>query len=246
MKWLWIVAVLLSPVALSAQEIPSGTILPVELRSGINSAKMKAGEAISARLAQDVHLPNGWKIHAGAKVFGHIVESKAASDGSEATLSLRFDRVVVSHRSITIASNLRAVASPMEVWDAQIPLTGPDRGTPENAWTTVQVGGDEVVYRGGGPLAKGMTAVGEPTYHGVLARTTACRGTEIDNQPQSLWVFSSDACGAYGLRNLAILHAGRTEPVGQIVLAAKEGEVKLDKGSGLLLRVRNARGGVRD
>jgi hypothetical protein len=130
----------------------------------------------------------------------------------------------------------------MAVEAAQVPESGPDRGTSENAWTTDQIGG-EVVYRGGGPVANGVMAVGEPTHDGVLVHISAkpgskCRG-EVDGNDrlQATWVFSSDACGVYDMPNLEIPHAGRTNPVGEITLASDKGDVNVRAGSGMLLRV---------
>lgn len=130
----------------------------------------------------------------------------------------------------------------MAVQEAQLPESGPDRGTSQNAWTTDQIGG-EVVYRGGGPVADGLRTVGEPTYGGVLVHVsskpgTKCRGEIEDNDRlQALWVFSSDACGVYDFPELEIVHAGRTDPVGEITLASHKGDVNVRAGSGMLLRV---------
>lgn len=133
----------------------------------------------------------------------------------------------------------------MAVEQAQLPETGPDRGTSENAWTTDQIGG-EVVYRGGGPVANGLRSVGEPTANGVLVHVSAKPGTECrgeiegNHQLQAFWVFSSDACGTYDLPNLAILHAGRDAPVGEITLGSDKGDLNVRSGSGMLLRVNRA------
>jgi hypothetical protein len=238
----WFSLIMLSMDLFAQNTIPAGTIVPVALNSSLSSRKVKPGQVITARVMQDVPLSPGSTIHAGAKVLGRVIDVKPANGGTGAQVSFRFDTLVVSKRRIPIITNLRALASMMAVEAAQLPESGPDRGTSQNAWTTDQIGG-EVVYRGGGPVADGLRSVGEPTYGGVLVHVSAkpgspCRGEiEGNDRLQALWVFSSDACGVYDFAGLAIVHAGRTDPVGEITLASDKGEVNIRAGSGMLLRV---------
>jgi hypothetical protein len=228
--------------AASVNSIPPGTILPVRLNSTLSSAKAQPGQIITARVMQNVPLPDGQKIRSGATVIGHITSVPPASNGTSATISLRFDTLKTSREQIPITTNLRALASFVEIEEAQIPLEGPDRGTPEDTYTTEQIGGD-TVYRGGGPVEGASGTVGKPVYDGVLDQVNAnpdggCRGAVDSNDaPQALWFFSSDACGAYGLPDLQIVRAGRTSPAGEITLESTSGQVKVDAGAGLLLRV---------
>jgi hypothetical protein len=241
-----IAAILFLPFPASvsaAHSIPVGTVLPVRLNSTLSSAGSHAGQVITARLMQDVPLPGGANLRAGAKIIGHIVNVAAASP---AGISIQFDTVQTHGEKIPIATNLRAIASFVAVEWAQIPDMGPDRGTPEYAWTTTQIGGD-VVYRGGGHVEGINGRVGEPTDGGVLSQVYAnpergCPGSmNASDAFQALWVFSSDACGAYGFSNLTIRRAGPTDPIGQIIFDATAGQVKIRAGAGLLLRV-NASG----
>ena len=239
---LWISLIMFAAHLFAQSAVPAGTILPVALSSSLNSGKVKVRQVITARIMQDVPLSPGSKIRAGAKVIGHVVDVKPATGATGAQMSFRFDTLVISKHQMPITTNLRALASMMAVEEAQLPESGPDRGTSENAWTTDQIGG-EVVYRGGGPVANGLRAVGEPTAQGVLVRVTSKPGTECrgevdgNDRPQALWVFSSDACGAYDFPDLAIVHAGRSNPVGEITLSSDHGEVNVRAGSGMLLRV---------
>ncbi len=234
-----IVFVLFGAQVMAQSVIPDGAILPVRLNSSLNAGKVKVGQVITARVEQDVPLTSRSRIPAGAKVMGHVTDVKRER-GEQ--VSVRFDTLLVSGRRIPITTNLRALASMMEVEGAQIPESGPDRGTPENAWTTDQIGGD-VVYRGGGPVAKGLQVVGKPAPEGVLVRVsgkpgTMCRGeVEGNDRLQALWLFASDACGVYGFSDLEITHAGRTSPVGEFTLASNHGKVNVRAGSGMLLRV---------
>jgi len=174
----------------AAQSIPAGTVLPVRLNSTLSSANSHAGQIITARVMQDVPLPDGSKIHAGAKVIGHVVNATSASNGG-ASIAVRFDTLATAHGKIPITTNLRAVASFVAVDQAQIPIQGADRGTPEDAWITEQIGGD-TVYRGGGPVDSFNGKVGIPVAGGVLSHLTAnpdrgCRGAiNANDSPQAL------------------------------------------------------------
>jgi hypothetical protein len=226
--------------AFSQTAVPPGTVIPVRLDSTL-SARTKAGSRITATVMQNVPLPNGGSIRAGAKVIGHVTAVNGPDNRSGGRLSIRFDQLVASKQTVSITTDLRALAGFMAVEEAQIPVSGPDRGTPESAWTTEQVGGD-VVYRGGGPVKEGHRTVGEPVAGGVLTRLRSnggrCRAELYGNdRRQALWVFSASACGIYGLSNVSIVHAGRSDPVGEVTLAAQRGKLNVPSGSGLLLRV---------
>jgi hypothetical protein len=228
---------------LGQDAIPAGTILPLRLNSSLNSRTSKPGKVVSARLMQDVPLPSGTRIRAGSTAVGRVLDVGTAMNGRGSKLSLQFDTLESAKRKVPMTTVLRALASMREVEDAQLPKAGPDRGTSEDSWTTVQVGGD-VVYRGGGPVTNGLREVGMPAADGVLARITPDSGTKCsgdftgNDQPQALWVFSADACGTYGLPELTIVHAGRSNPVGQITLASERSNLEIRSGSGLLLLVK--------
>jgi hypothetical protein len=141
---------------------------------------------------------------------------------------------------VLLDSGLRALASPAEVEDAQTPESGPDRGTPSSAWTTVQVGGD-VVYRGGGHVVSGAgEIVGEPVANGVVAHLKPCDSSPDPTENsllRAVWVFSAGACGVYGYSHLAIAHTGRESPRGEIVLSSSDCAVEVRGGTGILLQV---------
>jgi hypothetical protein len=224
--------------------IPPGTILPVILRTTIAPKKMKEGETIRGEIAQDVPLPGSAKIRKGSKVEGRVVEVVAAGNGT-AKISIRFDKVYSHGQAIPVKTNLRALAGFMDVQDAGLPRQAPGEGDVHNWWTTTQVGG-ESVYGASGPVMSAEDAskvVGKSVNDGVLVQVRAKEGTKCrgaidgNDDPQALWVFSSDACGIYGISNVKIAHAGRTEPVGTIVLEMQGRNTKIRSAAGMLLRV---------
>jgi|HubBroStandDraft_4_1064222.scaffolds.fasta_scaffold143617_1 hypothetical protein len=221
--------------------LPAGTILPVRLPS-ISSKNAKAGDKIKAKLAQDVRLPDGSTIRGGATVRGEVVAVTNASATRGATLTIKFDALLWHGKSTNVRTHLRAMASMMEVEEAQMPTSGPGESDVYDWLTTRQVGGDSVYGKQGPVVGKSQT-VGQSTYQGVFVRLLAsadgrCRGGAAGNDRlQAVWVFSADACGLYGFGDLEIRNAGRTEPLGEIILESKRGPVKIREGSAALLRV---------
>jgi len=240
MRWLALCFVL-SAAGVFAQA-PVGTILPAQFNNSLDSAKSRSGQVVTARVMQDVPISPTKKIHAGAKLIGHLENVRRGDQGQRAEMSLRFDRLKLGREVVAITTSLRAMASMTEVEGVLVPPTGPDRGTPW-AWTTRNLIGGEVAYGADGPVARGDEIVGQALTSGVLiplrANTASgCRGTvEGNSQPQPTWVFSSDACGLYGFENMQIAHAGRTTPLGEITLTSTQGKVQIKAGSGILLRV---------
>lgn len=236
--WIWTVIISLPLGVIAQTPPPAGTILPVALSRSLKAEKAYAGQKISAEVMQNIP---GTSIRRRAHVLGHVVKVSYSKSG-QSTLEICFDAVEFHGRTIPLKTDLRALASFIEVEDAQIPMEMASRGiTPEVA-TTQQIGGD-MVYRGGGPVAVGNLVVGQPTPYGVLALPRVqpglnCRGVIGDNRrPQAFWLFSTDACGVYGLSNIRIEQAGRTDAAGNIILESDKGKLDLEGGTGLLLRV---------
>ena len=225
--------------ARSAESIPAGTIIPVSLNSTLRSDKSGSGDLITATVMQDVPLGMGKTLRAGSSVTGHVVAAITPGKGSDAPgISFQFDQVRLGNLTIAITTNLRAVASKHAVLGATPQLT-----SSEYADYQVQIGGDQISYGNNGPAMVGEQVVGKYTSQGVLAYGgqdlgTPCRGTIDDNDhPQAFWLFSINACGAYGFDNLMVLHSGRTAPVGEVTLSSNGKMLKIDKGSAMLLLV---------
>ncbi len=230
-----------SAAATSGQQIPAGTTLPVMLRSTLDAKKDAPGRKISARVMQEIRLPDGTSIPVGSHIVGHVLEVNTTSPSR---LVVKFDRLNSRRQSIPLTTSLRAVASMSDVFEAQLPTNNFDEfGTTPADWTTIQVGGD-AVYRGSGQVvSRDDRVVGSATVGGdVTAKLAAvpergCRGAiDGNDREQALWIFSPSACGVYGFHDLRVAHAGRSDPLGEIALESPT-NVLVRGGSGLLLRV---------
>lgn len=247
MKWhapitlslLWL---LVAP-ALAAQDLPSGTVLPVMMRTTLDSSRTKAGDVLTARLMQDVSIGGGQWIRSGARVEGKVLQVVPRSGSAPARVAVRVERLVAGGTVYQLHVRLRALASMDEVFAAQLPVgTFDDYGTSSSDWTTVQVGG-AAVYRGDGTVRQAMEVVGRATDSGdVTARLLAnpqrgCPKQSGGDAPDvSLWVFSPWACGSYGFEPLSIVAPPIDGERGVILLQSPE-RVLIRGGSGWLLQV---------
>lgn len=226
-----VITTLLLPSIAQAQKIPPGTVLPVMLSNSLSSEKSKPGQPVSGKIMDRVPLPSGQDIPQGAKILGHVVESSGPDRGDGSRLSIVFDRVMVNGNPVPVSVKVRALATMMAVFEAQVPIFEEDR-VPVSAWMLAQVGAD-AAFRPDNPeksYRKFVHFSGEPA--------PGC-GTRIDAEggTGALWVFSPYACGAYGFgRTLVILNDGSTDPLGRIDLISPR-RVIIEGGSGWLLRV---------
>jgi hypothetical protein len=106
----------------SAQEIPAGTLLPVQLNHDLKVEKSKAGQRVSATLMQDVAWQGMNPLRKGATVEGRVAQAQSASAGGPARLVLVIDSVQVKgHAPVRVQTSLRALASQLAVFNAELP-----------------------------------------------------------------------------------------------------------------------------
>lgn len=223
---------------MAAQNLPPGTALPVEVGTSLNAKNAKPGQKIEGKLMQEVPLPSGAVIKKGSRVTGQVISVQKPS-----RITVQFTQLQDEHQAIPLNVTLRALAGSESVFNAGLPINTVSDAESSQTWITKQVGGD-VVNRGRGLVGSDYGVVGHWTGTGVWGKLQAganCPEGEDNGLEQSLWVFSTAACGAFGFDSLTIAHAGDTEPVGQITLQSGK-ELLVRGGSGWLLLVNSAPG----
>jgi hypothetical protein len=92
-------AALAAPQSAATQSASTGKshgTFTVELTKPLDSKKLKDGDPVEAKLTGGISLPNGTPVARGAKVIGHVTESKARSKGdSQSSLGITFDKIVL-------------------------------------------------------------------------------------------------------------------------------------------------------
>jgi len=233
-----------NPVQTSSQ-LPVGLILPARLNDTLKVKDLQKGTILELQVMQDIPLPDRGKIPRKSLVRGSVASAAKDSDGSGVNIALSFTQVVNRDQNFSIATSLRAIASYMAVRDAQTPLNGIDTGSPPGWANTVQIGGD-IRYGDGGPVRnRHKQRVGKGVLGGVLVHVSAnpslgCDGPiKGEDFLQALWVFSSDACGVYGMKEVKLSHTGNSDPVGEFTLHFEKDDMKLDGGTAFLFQIVN-------
>jgi hypothetical protein len=120
-------------------------LIPASLTSAVDAKKKKPGEEVILKTAGNVRLADGTVISRGAKVVGHVTESKARS-GSEtqSSLGIVFDKINLSDgKTLAITGVIQAFA----------PNPNPDQGD------TVNYGGMNQTLQHSTPSAGGTSPV---------------------------------------------------------------------------------------
>ena len=238
-----VLAVLSCATLMGAQSLPAGTALPVEVGSSLNAKSAKPGQKIEGKLMQEVRLPSDVILKKGSSVTGHVISAKKPGGG--ASIVVQFDRLQSDKQTIPLNVSLRALASSTDVFNAGLPTGPSSTGEFSGNWITRQVGG-ELVFRGRGYVASNEGRVGTWSGNGVwgkLQPADDCPASDGNGAEQALWVFSTSACGTYGLEDVKLAHAGRSAPVGQITLDSSK-DIEIRGGSGWLLLVNAASAGA--
>ncbi len=234
---------LLATACLCAQQIPAGTLLPVMLDTTLDSDKSKSGEEISAKLQQEVPLPDGGKIKRESKVLGRVVAVSPASGGQPAKISVQFDKVKIGKQPVPVSVGLRALASMQLVAQAKKPPNS-ESGYGTTSWDlNMSLIGGQVSYNGAKIVkAPNGQIVGKvPQPGAVLAIPMAnpergCSGSASSTAEQAFWLFSTDACGIYDDKDMTFVSEIGGGTPGQIVLESPK-KIEVRGGSGWLLQV---------
>ena len=95
-----------------ADQKPAQFSIPALLDAALDSKKRNAGDEVQAKIVADVKLTDGTVIPKGAKVIGHVAESKAISKGDgKSLLTIAFDKIAMPDgKTLSIKGHIQAVA----------------------------------------------------------------------------------------------------------------------------------------
>jgi hypothetical protein len=209
----------------TAAALATGTGIYAELNGGVDSKKVKVGDAITLRTTEPVKSSDDRMIlPKGTKVVGHVTQSEAKSKGAnESTLGLTFDKAVLKDgHEIPLNVFVQAIGRPVSHSVDPGP-TAPESGIPQGAVRSSPMGGG----------ARGAPTTSQPATSGVSSSEATV--PEVNRQDQ----LGPSSHGAVGMQGLTLSRATANNDL--VAIVASDGKnVHLESGTRFLLVEQNA------
>ncbi len=224
------------------KSLPPKTTLPIMFTRSVDANHAHVGDEVDAKTTQEVVLPGGRSLPAGARVTGRIaVASPLIFDKTpyakqrESVLAIHFDSVEWKALVFPLNVYVRALADPLASWDARTP-----EPSDVDPWETVtQIGGDLLIPSQKEVRNQDGDVVGYNRRGGVYAHLIASQnppdGCDGSDTEESVGIFSASACGLYGFVSTALQQTGRTRDSSTLVLSSHRHAPKIWKNSTALL-----------
>ena len=206
----------------SADTPPSGTILSVELSKSLDAKKTKANDRVEAKTATDLLAHGQIVVPRNTKIVGHVTESKARTKASpDSMIGITFDRMLLKDgREVPLQLAVQAIARPLQF--------GP--GAEGNPSRTDRPAGVPMPGQRA-PLGDASTPGVPPSYPGDLAPIPDPMAPN-NSSNATVVPLSPTSKGVVGMKGLSLDTSGPAA-----VLSSTTGNVHLDSGTQLILRV---------
>jgi hypothetical protein len=210
-----------SKAGTSADAPASGTILSVELSKSLDAKKAKANDRVEARTATDLLAHGQITVPRNTKIVGHVTEAKAHSKASpDSRIGITFDRMLLKDgREVPLQLTVQAVARPLQ-------FAGPEGNVQRADRPGVTMPGQR------GPLGDASTQGAPSSYPGDLAPIPDPMAPNRTTTDSTVVPLSPTSKGVVGIRALSLDTSGPAA-----VLSSSTGNVHLDSGAQLILRV---------
>jgi hypothetical protein len=202
-----------------------GTPILAELSSGLDSKKLKAGDKVTARVAEPMKSNDGRMIMPrGTKLEGHVTQADARSKGGSAsTLGIQFDKAELKDGT-GIALNV--VIQAMAPRASSGPVSAGDDDSSPRA-----IGTNQTSPMGGGHTPPPNSGPQTADAGGAPGNCPAAGGPRLDERSQ----------GAVGMKGITL----DSQPVdgrAATIISSNGKNVKLDDGTRLVLVVQEKKG----
>lgn len=221
-----------SAAAQSAQpsnglHISPGSVIPVQLTTTIDAKKAKSGDAVEAKVTQDMKTQSGLLVvPKDTKVLGHVTEAKPrGKDQPESQVAIAFDHAEVKDKGdVALPLSIQAIIAP--------PNSNSNNAAAENAAETPSPGNS-----GGASASNGRSGVSGESQQQRPTPTPPTGNAPAGGQQTSSArpPITAQTQGIVGISDLTLAPAANSTQ-GSLVSSEKN-NVKLESGTFMLLRV---------
>jgi hypothetical protein len=213
-------------------KIAPGSVIPVQLSKTVEAKKAKTGDEVVATVVQDMTTTRGdVVVPKDTKVIGHITEAQARNkEQKQSELGIAFDHAVLKGDQMQLSMSIQAVIAP--------PSSNPSPGAPEpdspapsasapaGTASNSPMGGS----RQGGTSGTSASPSARQNY--PQGGTTSESQPHSDNRPS----INGNTQGVIGMSDVRLESGSQNLQQGS-VLTSEKNNVKIEKGTMLLLRV---------
>ena len=205
-------------------KIAPGSVIPVQLTKTVDAQKAKTGDEVVATVTQDMKTSSGdVLVPKDTKVIGHVTEAQARNkEQKQSELGIAFDHAVVKGDQMQLPMSIQAVIAPPSS------NGGGAGGAPEQA-PSAQGGGSPM--GGTRPGAGGTSPNAQGNYPQSGGNSESAPQTGSARPP-----ITGNTQGVIGMSDVK-LEAGSQGSQQGSVLTSEKNNVKIEKGTMMLLRV---------
>jgi hypothetical protein len=210
-----------------------GTILPIELDKSVDAKKAHQGDAVVAKIDQDL-LSNGKiVVPRNSKVMGHVTEAKASShDAKNSTLGITFDKIVVKDApEVPLNATVQGIGAPIST-NANSgygsDMGGPAQSNPSGMNGSSPMGGSGNMGHTSSPSAMGGS--GNNNNNGGMPNGPSDEGMPTGQRSTPL---PRTFQGVSGLKGLSL-----SQDQQGAIITSEDHNVKLETGTQILLRTK--------
>lgn len=205
--------------------IAPGSVIPVQLTKTVDAKKVKTGDQVLAMVTMDLKTQTGEVlVPKDTKVIGHVTEAQPRSkEQKESQLAIAFDQAVLKDGQVSVPMSIQAVIVPQN--NNNDNESGPTSGTPSPG----SPAGASTSPMAGRPGGGGSSQAAQQSAPSLPSDTSGAQGGS------KLPPINAQTQGVIGLSNVT-LAAGSNAAQGS-VLTSDKGNVKLESGTMLLLKV---------
>jgi hypothetical protein len=214
--------------ASNSMKIAPGSVIPVQLAKTLDAKKAKTGDEVVATVTQDMKANSGEVlVPKDTKIIGHVTESQARNkEQKQSELGIAFDHAMVKGDQMQLPMSIQAIIAPQNNNAEAAPPAPSGAGPGPTAGNTPS--GSMGAGRTGS-TAGGGTQSGQQNY-------PQGGGAEPEGQGGAMPPITANTQGVIGMSDMKLENGAQASQQGS-VLSSEKNNVKIEKGTLMLLRV---------